>query len=620
MMRFAFIIIFVSLSAEATNHFNNFSSLSDLLLAIRYPVFQSKQRIGALEHSRKKMVQKIIKETGVNSFKDLNLSFIKNPTHSALLYTDPWYDVQTEFYSTLHKESFSQRWLALQKLVYFSDYGKGIYQSMMAHWGQYSPVLEGRYYSRWSKVSIKSGDSKREFNIPYFLMSENISDLIKMEEHSPYKDLIQGEDLKIFLNRTNTFSHFQRQELAEKTVLNHKIYLRTVANAAKTIGSLNYLTGASSKTHSENRIKIFIDKFCVDCNQKEKREYQIAAMRYLERQKKNIAQYSPKSMVNSFCKDLVRHKYHWNVDRLRPTPLEIMINNTALVNYYIIHKLKEKNREAIAKTIMSQDLGILFLTNAINILDKNQEPLGTRLSCEAKNLNSDAQLIFSAIDEAQKNVEGYITRVNKKIIASKFNLKETNSTLEYFVQTNQASTIEAVSSFPQGIGWVLKSIAELDQDITLRKKTDAFVSWGGAIVGIGLTITGVGAPEGVALLITSIGIIKGIGTGTYFFVRSEFEKEFASEIRLAMNGTGITNEENLKYHFENYKKLKVSYIKDFGASAISFITIHRFALQATGGDVAKSHNILERAMDMVKTQRDKSFEKIQMLITQLVKG
>jgi len=620
MMNYAFLILLVSFSAVASHDFNSFSSLSDLLFSVRDPTFHSKQRIETLEYSRKKMVQRILKDTRVSSFKDLNLSFIKNPTHTALLYADPWYDVQTEFYSTIHKESFFQRWLALQKLVYFTDYGKGIYQSMMSHWGQYSPVSEGRYYSRWSKVSIKSGESKKEFNIPYFLMSENISDLIKMEEHIPYKDLIQGEDLKIFLNRTNTFNHFQRQELAEKTILNHKIYLRTVANAAKTIGSLNFLTGATSKIHAENRIKIFIDKFCLDCNPKEKREYQIAAMRYLERQKKSMAQYSPKSLVNSFCRDLVRHKYHWNVDRLKPTPLEIMIDKTALVNYYIIHKLKEKNREAIAKTILSQDLGILFLTNAINILDKNQEPLGTRLSCDPKNQNTDAQLIFSAIDEAQKNVEGYITRVNKKLMASKFNIKETNSTLEYFVQTNQASTIEAVSSFPQGIGWVLKSIAELDQDISLRKKTDAFVSWGGAIVGIGLTITGVGAPEGVALLITSIGIIKGLGTGTYFFVRSEFEKEFAYEIRFAKNGTGITNEENLKYHFENYKKLKVDYIKDFGASAISFITIHRFALQASGGDVAKSHNILSRAMDMVKTQRDKSFEKIQELITQLVKS
>jgi hypothetical protein len=613
----AFLMIF---NANATNDFNNFGSLTDLLHTIRDPVFTSKQRTEALEKARKKMVQEIIRETGVQSKNELNLSFVKNPTYSSLIFKDPWYDVQTEFYSTIHKESFYQRWVELQKLVYFTEYGKGLYQSMMSHWGHYSPVNEGRFYARWSKISIKSGQRTRQFNLPFFLISEDIKDLIKMENHEPYSDLLGGEELKIFLNKTSPLTNVKRQELAEKNVLNHKIYLRAVANAAKTIGSLNYLTGVSSKIVTENKIRFFIDKFCMDCSPKEKNEYRIAALNYIERQKKLIQLYTPSSLVTNFCRDLLANNYHWNVEKFKPTPLEILMDHTSLVNYYVVHKLKEKNKEAIAKTILSQDLGILFLTNSINILDKNNEPVGTRLNCNPKNSKADNVLILSAIEEAQKNVEGYIARVNKKLISSKYSLQATNSTLEYFVQTNQAASIEAASSFPQGIGWILKSIAELDQDISLRKKTDAFVSWGGAIVGIGLTVTGVGAPEGVALLISSIGVVKGLATGTYFYMRSENEKEFSNEIRLAKHGSGLVNEDNLKYHFENYKKLKMTYIKDFGASAVSFITIHRFALQTTGGDVAKSHTVLGKAIEAFKNQRNKSFEGIQNLITQLAKN
>lgn len=617
-----FILCFLLISADsfASNDFNSFSSISDLLYSVRDPVFNSRQRVEILELSRKKMVQKLVKDTGVTSSNALNLAFVKNPLHTTLLYSEPWFDVQTEFYSTVHKENFHRRWLDLQKLVYFTEYGKGLYQTMMGHWGNYSPTKEGRYYARWSKISVKTGNNSRQFNIPFFLMSENINDLLKMEHHEPYKDLIPSNEINQFYQRTNTYTGLQRQELAEKSVLNHKIYLRTIANGAKTIGSIYYLTGVKNITQTTSKITTFIDKFCIDCSANEKNEYKMAAIRYIEGQKKNLTPYTPETLVKNFCRELIKNNYHWNVDRLKPTPFEILLDQTALINYYIIHKLKEKNREAIAKTILAQDLGVLFLTNSINLLDKNQEPLGTKLNCDPKNIKQDSIYVVGAIEEAQLNVEAYISRVNKKIVSSKFNLQGTNSTLEYFVQTNQAATIEAASSFPQGIGWILKSIAELDQDVSLRKKTDAIVSWGGAIVGIGLTITGIGAPEGVAVLITSIGVVKGIGTGTYFFVRSEAEKEFAKEIRFVKQGSGIVNEDNLKYHFDNYKKLKITYIKDFGASAVSFITIHRFALQASGGDIAKSHNILTKAIDVVKTQRDKSFEKIQSLILQLAKN
>ncbi len=192
------IVLFVTFKTEASNDFNSFSSLADLLHSSRDQVFSSKQRIEVMEISRKKMVQEILKETGIQSKNELNLSFVKNPAQSALMLKEPWYDVQTEFYSTIHKESFYQRWVDLQKLVHFTEYGKGLYQSMMSHWGHYSPAKEGRFYARWSKISIKSGQRTRHFNLPFFLMSEDINDLIRMENHEPYSELMGSEELKIF--------------------------------------------------------------------------------------------------------------------------------------------------------------------------------------------------------------------------------------------------------------------------------------------------------------------------------------------------------------------------------------------------------------------------------------
>lgn len=591
-------------------------SLTDLLSEIRDPMFKTQKRIEYLEFSRRMMTKKLAEELKVST-NELNLAFVKNPLNGNLVLQDPWIDLQTEFYTTLHQENFRQRWMGLQSLVKFTDYGKGITSTMLAHWSEYSPVKENRFYARWSKFGIKTGDKNRQFNIPYFLMSSNIKELISMEAYTPYEELFGTQELVNFQKNTNGLTRIQKQELAEKMTLNQKIYIRAVANSAKTVASLHYLTGELNRVQSEKKVSAFLDGFCDGCSQKEKREYQSAAMSYVDLMKKSMTTSTMPEVVTNFCSGLRKNNYYWNADKVKPTPVEILVDNTRVVDYYVYHKLKGKNKDAIAKTILSQDLGILFLTNAMNYLDKTQGPVATKLGCTSQSTSKDVNLIKASIDEAETNVETYIVRLNQKLLAARYKLKNSSDLVEYFVQTNQSASVEAISSFPQGIGWVLKAIAELEQDVSRRKKTDKIVAWGGTIIGIGLTLTGFGAPEGIAILCSTAGVIKGVASGSYLLVRAKQEKQFVLEMRIAKNGSAGLNEANLKMHYADYKDLKVGYIKEFAGSAINFSTMYRESLKITK-DVAKTHSIIKRVIETAKASgKDEAIGKVQEMVIEL---
>lgn len=604
---------------RATHH-----SLTDLLSEIRDPFFRSQKRIEYLEFSRKMMTKKLAAELKVSEA-ELNLAFVKNPLHANHIMQDPWIDLQTEFYTTLHQENFRERWMGLQKLVKFTDYGKSITNTMLAHWGDYSPVEENRFYARWSQFEIKTGTKTRHFNIPYFLMSGKIKDLISMEAHVPYSELFPEKtsetpfnpSLGTFLKNTTTLTRIQRQELAEKMQLNQRIYIRSVANSAKTVASIRYLTGEMNRHQSESKVSSFLDGFCQGCTQKEKREYQSAAMAYVDQMKKSIPTSTIPEVVTNFCQGLKKNNYFWNVDRLKPTPVEILVNNTKVIDYYTYHQLKGKNRDALARTILTQDLGILFLTGALNYLDKTQEPVATKLGCTSKTLAKDASLIKASIEEAESNIEAYTLRLNQKLIGARFKLKNSSDLVEYFVQTNQTASVEAISSYPQGIGWVLKSIAELEQNVSRRKKTDKIIAWGGTIVGIGLTLTGIGAPEGIAILVSTAGLIKGVASGSYMLVRARQEKRFAQEMRVAKNGSAGINEANFRMHYNDYKDLKVGYIKEFAGSAISFGQMYRSALKVTN-NVPRTHSIIKRVIETAKESgKEEAIGRVQELVIEL---
>lgn len=593
-----------------------FESLTDLSMVVRDPVFATPKRLEYLEFTHQKMVSLLSKELNVPE-KELNLTFMKNPVKANVLMTDKWYDLQTEFYTSIHMEQYNQRWNDLQRFVKFSDYGKSINSTMMAHLANYSPVMEGRYYLRWHKIGINSEGRTRNFNIPYFLMSKKIRDLVSLEAHVPYEELIKENDLPTFIGKTSGMTRVQRQELAEKMELNRRINQRAIANAAKTVASIQYLTGLNNLDKSETKVSVFLDRYCDNCTAREKKEALKGSMNYVRKMKRYITYQSPSDVANKFCSSLKKNSYHWNIDKLKPSPLEIYLNSAKLIDYYTIHKLKKKNVEAMAKAILDQDLGVLFITNSITLLDKLNEPIGTKLACTKGTEARDAELVKNAIEEAEENVAQYLVRVSKKVRDSQYNLPLTNSTLEYFVQTNQAGSIEATSSYPQGIGWVLKSLAELDQNTSRRSRIDNVIMWGGTILGVGLTLTGVGAPEGVSIMIAAIGVVKGLAAGSYYFVRSSQEKEFAKEMQLAKNGGAEMSQENLKKHYADYKSLKIYYIKEFGQSALNFVNLHRLVMNKTG-DVGKSHSIMKRVFETAKTTgKDTAIETVQDMVLQL---
>lgn len=592
-------------------------SLTAVLEEIRDPVFNSADRKGILNFSRLMMVRKLAAEMGVTEA-ELNLAFVKNPTKAELLLRDPWYDLQTQFYTTLHLENYHSRWIALQKLHKFTAYGLSLHNTMMAHWGRYSPVNEGRFYNRWAKIGIKTAGVTRNFNVPYFLMSPNTMELIQMEAHTPYSEIFENKTTQAnFLKNTTALTRLQKQELAEKLEFNRRIYIRAVANSAKTIASIRYLTGESNRHQTESKIASFLDGFCNNCTVSEKKEYKKAAMTYVDNMKNAMAVTTVPALTQSFCKSLKQNSYHWNVDKLKPTPIEIALDQTKLINYYLIHKLKNKNRDAIARTVVSHDMGILFLTGAINVLDKMQEPIGTKLGCVPGTNARDISFVRASIEEAETNIESYVVRINRKLKESRYSIANVTDTLEYFIQTNQTASIEAAATFPQGIGYVLKSIVELDRDVKRRKTTDAVVTWGGTILGVGLTLTGIGAPEGVAVLVATAGIVKGLSAGSYFLVRSQQEKQFARELRLAKNGASGLSDANFRMHYKEYKSLKVSYIKEFAGTAISFMTLHRLALRQTG-DIAKANTVLKRVIETAKTTgKEEALGKLQEMVIQV---
>lgn len=590
-------------------------SLSDLLTEIRDPVFSTAQRRSILEFARGSMRAQLARELGARP-SELNLEFMKNPLRASHLVKDPWVDVQTQFYTTLHQETFSLRWQGLQRLVKFSPYGKSITATIQGHWATYSPTQEGRFYIRWNKMSVKQSSRNFAFKLPYFLLSDQIDELLSTEAHAPVNELLGAPEYATFEVKAAGLSAEKKQELAEKMILVRETYKRAIAGAAKTLASVYFLTGIGDEKLTTAKVANFLDT-CPLCSTGEKRDILKAALIYVKNIRPTMPPQTPETLTRNFCSSLRKNNYYWNVDKLKPTPAEILLGNTlALARYYTIHKLKEKNHQAIARTILEQNFGILFLTSAINVLDSSQEVVGTRLACLPSTLSQDTGHILAAVSEAEQNIRTYAQRITNEVTKSAYKLEASTRAVEYFVQTNQAAVAEAMSYFPQGIGWTLKAIAELDQDIGRRRKMDKIITWGGTIIGIGLTLSGIGAPEGVAILVATAGVVKGVATGTYFLVRSGQEKQFNREMRLAQKGSAVLSEENLQTHYRDFKKLKLSYIKEYSGTALSFASLYKIAMKRTG-DLKKAHDLVKGAMEGAKEiGKDQALDKIHELVVE----
>lgn len=611
-------LVLIASSAWAKTVPATHESLENLMVDTRDSFFKSSSRIKYLQHTQTKMQQKLARELKTTPDK-LTRAFVEDQGRMNLLWAPGWIELQTEFYTTLHQETLHQRWLSKTKNKKVSAYGKNLADSMIYHLGKYSGVKEGRLYNRWNDISLTKEGKKKNYRIPYFIFGTNTTSLLAMDAHTPYEQLFPKEaqatlgnpSLSTFLKNAGSEDREDNQLLAEKIQLNHRIYIRAVANAAKTIASVHYLTGEFSLTQTESKVAAFIEGFCDGCGPKEKKDYIASAMTYVKKTKGTLSQeYSgSKQVVESFCFGLRNNLYIFDEpvkkEPIYPGYKEVYVavqDNTRVDQSHLRTQMLMIKLEAIRKTIQEHDLGVLFLTSSLTVLTSDQQPRGTVLGCRPETLSQDMSAVKRAITEARNNVEKYISIINQKIKGSTLSLKKAQETLEYFTQTNISATSEAVMTFPQGIGHTIDSVLELDRDVRRRKRIDKVVAWGGTIIGVGLTITGIGAPEGVALLLTVAAMTKGAISGAYNLYRSQQEKEFHKEMMNAKRGLGnnFYLDGNMATHYNEYRSLRIAYILDFAGAILSFAKIHKMALSKTGGDISKSHTLLQKCMKTLK--------------------
>ena len=617
---------------KSTNHTKQ--SLTSIMTEARDPYFKSADRIKYLQIVHTSM-QKILAKELSTSPTNLSKQFIEDPKKMDLLWASPWIELQTEFYTTLHQEVLNQRWNEKLQKKKVSNYGKYLTEAMIYHLSKYSGTKEGRLYNRWNNLKIDSQNQTKNHRVPLFVFSNSTKSLLSLGAHTSYEQLFPKEgqetltnpSLSTFLNKTGKKSREEYQALAEKIQLNHRIYIRAVANAAKTIASIHYLTGEFSLPQTESKVASFIYGFCDGCSKKEKDDYRKSAISYVVKKKKELSQEyrGSKDIVTSFCKDLKHNGYLFD-EPVKEKPVgpfkyeipTMAIDNTRVDRTSIHTKISMMKMEAVRKTVAEHDLGILFLTNNLSRLNEvTKRPSGTYLDCTPASLASDTMSVRNSIAEARKNVELYISVINQKISVSSLNSHSPTETLEYFTQTNVSATAEAVMTFPQGISHVVESVLELDHDTRKRKRIDKIVVWGGTIVGIGLTISGVGAPEGLAILLAVGAMTKGAISGVYHLYRSNEEKAFFKQLSITKSGLGSNFylDENLSAAYDTYRDLRMNYILDFAGSAFSFVNIHRLALTRTAGNVTKAHGVLKNCFNKAKAiAEDIGIEELESLV------
>lgn len=611
------VLIPLSVSAnKAKIKEHNQESLRDIALDIRDGHHSSAKRRQLLQFVQDKMKVRLAKDVGVKTA-ELNQHFLSNNKNSSILWNSQWSQLQTEFYTTLHQETMNEKWLVMQKQRKFTEYGTNLMNSMLTHLGTYVPSKEGLAYGRWQNMSVQRNGKTENHRLPFFLFSNKVTDLLKIDAHAGYEALFPKPEnesaLNPSLNKFVRYSGLKKREdlqrLAEIVQLNHRIYQRALANSAKTVASVYYLTGEYSLTEAEKKVGSFIDRFCEGCSVSTKDDYLAGAMTYVKNKQKEMRVYKGgRDVVSSFCMDLNASGYNF-FEEVEEKPAYdprdrtiVARDNTRVDMSHVRASMLSARLNALRKTIYDHDLGVLFLTTKLSLMNtQKNEPLGTRLSCKSEHLTADASLVRGAIEEARQNVESYLQRVNEKVRGSIYRTGDAIEALEYFTQTNVSATSEAVMTFPQGLNHLMKSVLELDKDTKRRRRMDKAVAWGGTIIGVGLTLTGIGAPEGVAILLAVGAMTKGVIAGSYHLYRSQQEKAFFRELSTAKLGLG-TNfylDGNMNKHYEEYRDMRTQYLVDFAGAIFSFAKIHKFAI-GKAQSVPKAHGMIKGTMQKLK--------------------
>lgn len=617
----ALAIIPLSMSAFAGPKVPTHVSIQEVLKESRDSFFAGGKRRYYLTWAHNQMKAKLAKELNT-TVDNLPLIFAQKPETMNHLYSDQWWNLQAEFYVSLHQEALSEKWKKMSAARKFTDYGKNIAESMLIHFGSYSPVKEGMSYTRWQNMTTTKNGKKETYRLPFFLFASTPEQLIQIDAHAPYEALFpksghessMNPSLQTFISNVGSKERAEYQDLAEKVQLNHRIYIRAVANSAKTVASVHYLTGEFSWDQTKAKVEGFVRNYCEGCSSKERSEFLNSAMIYVKNKKKELSQEykGAVDIVTSFCSDLKANGYDWTpapLDEAKPKDeiyrrdmnMAVQDNTRVVTNRNAQMDIYMYRMAAIQKSINEHDLGVLFVTDSLSRLSKTGAVTGTHLACLPGLQGRDAQHVRAAIREATSNVETYIKEINGKVRGSTFSKSAAKNTLEYFTQTNVAATAEAIATFPQGMNHALAMVLSLDKDAKRRSRWDKTVSWGGAIIGIALVISGIGAPEGVAVLLAVGAMTKSLITGAYNFARAQQEKEFHRMLNVSRKALGqhFYLEDNLSQHYNDFRELRINYIIDFAGAALSFVRIHRLAL-GKYTTVPKAHGAIRKTLQKCK--------------------
>lgn len=600
----------------------NHKALTSLMQEVRDPIYDSAKRQKYLQFTQTHMQNMMGKDLGVPAA-NLSKKFIDDANSMNKLWEPHWIALQTEFYATLHQEVLHQRWTERTKTKKVTDYGKNIAQAMVLHLGKYSGVKEGHLYGRWNNLEINKNGKSTNHRIPSFVFAKNTQALIGLDPHTGYQALMPKEkdetitnpSLSTMKKRSGLKSVDDLQEIAELVQLNHRIYIRAVANSAKTVASVHYLTGEFNISQTEGKVSNFVEEYCEGCSAKEKKDYKAAALSYVKNTRNELSQiYNAKSIVSTFCSDLKQSGYTFEEKvefenkpsvrdniRIREQRPAVVVDNTRVDMSHVLASLKMARLSAIRRTVAEHDLGVLFLTHSLSKLENNNVS-ATWLGCKKTTVELDVARVKAAINEASSKVEEYIKIINSKIRNSTFSVKTATETLEYFSQTNVSATAEAVMTFPQGISLVVESVYNLDRDVKRRKRVDTAVAWGGTVIGIALAVTGIGAPEGAAVLIAVAAMTKGAVWGSYYMYRSHQEKAFYKELSSAKSGLGnnFYLDGHIADHYKEYREMRLNYITEFAQAAIQFAKIHKMALVRTEGNVPRAHGLIKKTLQNAK--------------------
>jgi hypothetical protein len=447
-------------------------------------------------------------------------------------------------------------------------------------------------YSLRSYVVIKArnpGEIEYEqYEIPSLLYGDTLDELLKVsntyhaqfgsEPHFPLVADIES------IRQVNT--HLPPNELLKvhaQMKLQDDAYQRAMLNAARNALTLDYKYGLDdwSSAKMADKVKAEVSSVCKHCNEITKRKM-VEKLFKLMNEEVLSAKLTPRpavQVVDELCQKLKNANYPFN-ENLSMRELSPLSYFTGKGRSKV--RVTHNERSKILSQLAQQGGdGLLVLTDALTDLN-DKSPGRIKLSCTTKGRTKDVELVTKATLEAKNNARQYAQKINEQFKLSS-RPQEVEENLELLLRTNPRSVGEALVLNHQLAPYSCQLIAKIRQADKNQQMQDTVIIWGSAVVGTGLTLTGVLAPAGSALTMgaLALGTSVGIGTGIYEYKSAQEAQEKTELYEAALFSTGDTRLINItQEEFEKYQSAKLSAMLNFGLSAVDVLVAAKTMLKA----------------------------------------